>query len=394
MVDLPRAGSALAADTAAAPAAAGASEDVLKEKGLVKVNNLYLVDADSKLPEDLKNFRAIKKKSDDDNKKRTEIEANIRTAKGAMGNWELEYRQLNEKLGTTTDAFQHNQMVGKINALVSKLNEGRTYLTAREGELAQLGNSRDEYVGAIIALGDKFDAIGKQYDALKADDAVKGALAKINEKARPKVALGPSVDYTQNAFQIHKQRETIKSDIVHVSIQGHVPHVDVNLNGKVTRSLVLDSGASLIALTSDLAKALDMTPGPQDPVIHMQLADGKVVEARQMVLKSVRVGQFTVENVECAVLPDTLVAADNLLGGSFLRNFVYKLDPEAGELHLNQVGGKPAAGAAPGAAATPGKPASGERKPDTTGGNPFDKPGGGGGAGGGAGGNPLDKGKN
>ena len=73
----------MSADAASASApAAGAAEDALKDKGLVKVNNLYLVEADAKLPDDLKNFRAVKKKSDDDNKKRTEIEGNIRTAKG------------------------------------------------------------------------------------------------------------------------------------------------------------------------------------------------------------------------------------------------------------------------------------------------------------------------
>src|SRR5205807_3807882 len=97
---------------------------------------------------------------------------------------------------------------------------------------------------------------------------------------------------------------------------------------------------------------------------HMQLADGKVVEARHMVLKSVRVGQFTVENVDCAVLPETLVAADNLLGGSFLRNFVYKLDPQAGELHLSQIGGKPDAGKAGGNPLDKKPGAAGEKKPD------------------------------
>ena len=33
-----------------------------------------------------------------------------------------------------------------------------------------------------------------------------------------------------------------------------------------------------------------------------------------------------------ASLPEELVAAQPLLGGSFLRNFIYKLDPDAGEL--------------------------------------------------------------
>ena len=75
-----------------------------------------------------------------------------------------------------------------------------------------------------------------------------------------------------------------------------------------------------------------------DPTVRLQLGDGKVVEAKQMILKSVRVGSFTVENVECAVLPPVLVAAEPALGGSFLKHFTYKLDPKAGKLHLAQFG--------------------------------------------------------
>jgi len=47
-----------------------------------------------------------------------------------------------------------------------------------------------------------------------------------------------------------------------------------------------------------------------------------------MVLKSVRVGQFTVEDVDCAVLPDSWWRRTTA-GRKFLRNFVYKLDPQA-----------------------------------------------------------------
>jgi hypothetical protein len=92
-----------------------------------------------------------------------------------------------------------------------------------------------------------------------------------------------------------------------------------------------------------------------------------------MMIKSVRVGQFTVENVECAVLPESLVAAENLLGGSFLQNFVYKLDPVAGELHMSQVGGKinpldPKAAGTP--AKKPGDAAAEKKGPEK---NPLDK---------------------
>ena len=38
-----------------------------------------------------------------------------------------------------------------------------------------------------------------------------------------------------------------------------------------------------------------------------------------------------------AVLPETERSADNLLGGSFLKHFIYRMDLTAGELHLTQL---------------------------------------------------------
>jgi clan AA aspartic protease (TIGR02281 family) len=318
-----------------------APEDVIKEKGLQKVNALYLLEADAKLPESLRAFRLAKKQMDDDTKKRVDAENRIKMAKGAIGNWELEYRRLNERLGEVKDAFQHNQIIGQINSLVSKMKEGAQFIQEREGELKTMGASRDAYLEQLLALSDKMEAMDKQYKELAKDAEMTGALTRINDKARPKMKLGPSAEFTQNIQLVRKQRETVNSAVVKVTTEGNVPHVDVTINGKQPpRSMVLDSGASVVTLTAEFANSLDIKPGPNDPTVHLQLADGKVVEAKQMMLRSVRVGQFVVENVECAVLPESLTAASNLLGGTFLRNFVYKLDHDTGELHLSQIASK------------------------------------------------------
>ena len=71
--------------------------------------------------------------------------------------------------------------------------------------------------------------------------------------------------------------------------------------------------------------------------IRLTLADGKIVEGWLMSVKSITVGPFTVENVECAVLPENLIAAHPLLGGTFLKNFVYKLDLTAQKLDMSKV---------------------------------------------------------
>jgi clan AA aspartic protease (TIGR02281 family) len=318
-----------------------APEEIIKEKGLQKVNALYLLEADAKLPESLRAFRLAKKTMDDDTKKRVDAENKIKMAKGAIGNWELEYRRLNERLSDVKDAFQHNQIVGQINSLVSKMKEGAQFIQEREGELKTMGASRDAYVEQLLSLSDKMETMDKQYKELAKDAEVTAAMTRINDKARPKMKLGPSAEFTQNIQLVRKQRETVNSAVVKVTTEGNVPHVDVTINGKQPpRSMVLDSGASVVTLTAEFANSLDIKPGPNDPTVHLHLADGKVVEAKQMMLRSVRVGQFVVENVECAVLPDSLTAASNLLGGSFLRNFVYKLDHDTGELHLSQIASK------------------------------------------------------
>jgi hypothetical protein len=80
-----------------------------------------------------------------------------------------------------------------------------------------------------------------------------------------------------------------------------------------------------------------MVPGEQDPTVHMRLADGNVIEGKEMTLKSVRVGRFTLEDVPCVVLSKDLPNAPLILGGSYLNHFIVKLDPAHGELHLTAI---------------------------------------------------------
>jgi len=158
-----------------------APEEVIKDKGLQKVNALYLLEADAKLPESLRAFRLAKKTMDDDTKKRVEAENKIKMAKGAIGNWELEYRRLNERLADVKDAFQHNQIVGQINSLVSKMKEGAQFIQEREGELKTMGASRDAYIEQLLLLSDKMETMDKQYKELAKDAEVTAALTRIND---------------------------------------------------------------------------------------------------------------------------------------------------------------------------------------------------------------------
>ena len=134
-------------------------------------------------------------------------------------------------------------------------------------------------------------------------------------------------------------RGTFSSDTITVKHEDGVPMVEVTINGKVTRSMVLDSGASMVSIPADLAKDLGLVPDANSPVLHLHWPTARWSRAGRCRSSRCASAPFTVEDVECAVLPADLISAEPLLGGSFLKNFIYKLDPQASELHMARIGG-------------------------------------------------------
>ena len=191
----------------------------------------------------------------------------------------------------------------------------------------------------MIDLGMKVDKTQDQYKDLNADPDVKHTIETMNQPGKPRMKLGPSPEFVANMAALKKWRGDVSSDIIEIKNDNNRLVVEVTFNGTLTRDMVLDSGASIVSLTADLAKQLNMVPTEKDQTIHIVMADGKQVDAKLMTLKSVRVGQFTVVDVECAVLPASLVAAEPLLGMTYLNNFVFKIDPKAKELHLAVIAG-------------------------------------------------------
>ena len=69
----------------------------------------------------------------------------------------------------------------------------------------------------------------------------------------------------------------------------------------------------------------------------MTTADGTVVEAKRLVIPSVRVGKFTIQNVECAVMPAEKGDVDPLLGQTFFKYFKVEYSAEARKLSLKKL---------------------------------------------------------
>jgi len=113
---------------------------------------------------------------------------------------------------------------------------------------------------------------------------------------------------------------------------------EVTLNDKVNCVMIVDTGASVVSITRNIAGQLGMDLGGAHKDIELILADGSLVKAKAVSLKSVRVGDSKAEDV-LAVVVDNPPApgVDGLLGMSFLGNFSVKVDSANKELILETI---------------------------------------------------------
>lgn len=115
--------------------------------------------------------------------------------------------------------------------------------------------------------------------------------------------------------------------------------VDAILNKKIPASLILDTGASLVIITKEVAKKLGIDVDKKDKVVKLIMADGRMIEAKYIVLESIGVQNVELENVDAAILLDdeqNLVFKDGLLGASFLNKFSFKVDYKNSRLILEK----------------------------------------------------------
>jgi aspartyl protease family protein len=333
----------LVALSVTAHAAPATPEEVLKGKGLTRVGVAYLLDEDIKLPERLRLMRAAKFRVDDNASKRMKLEREIESAKGRYLECGRELADTHAALpeAKKAGAYKYNELAAKGNGLISEREQLAHFLEAKEKELSKLGDPSDDYINALVSAADKMEAVSKQYEALAADEEVKAGLASINQRPGPKVRLGPSPQFNSELPGIRRLRETVRGSVIKLTVvPGGIPETNVVINGKLNVVMAVDTGASTMTMTSEVARKLGLKIDANTPVSKSYSADGKPTQTHVVMLDSVRVGQYTVENVRCVVYPPS-VEGSNLLGGTFLRNFICRVDIGAKELHLTQVAGTP-----------------------------------------------------
>lgn len=113
--------------------------------------------------------------------------------------------------------------------------------------------------------------------------------------------------------------------------------VDTLLNDEFETPLLVDTGATIVSITEEIADKLGIkTKGKEK--IDMTMADGSTSKGVLIVLKSVKVGYAEAKNVKAAVILGEREQSDEngLLGMSFLSNFHVKIDTDTNTFTLEK----------------------------------------------------------
>ncbi len=344
----------------AKPDAAASESDpeaFLKGKGLRRAEPFFALTDETELTKKMAGLDKLKKNVVDGQKQEAAAEREEAKKKAAIVECLKRRTALRAQLAQNPPANVYNNIVAQINQLGDQailLEKEVSENSPVKPAQAAANKSREAYVQQLLELRQIENRLQEKYADLAADPKVAEMIEAYNKAHEKNFKLGPSASFTSNDRKLKKFEETVLSDSIDIHRnRGELWEVSVVFNGKDPQIIDIDTGASMVSLSYQTAKAAGLTPSETDPTIHLQMADGRVVEAKQVVASSIRVGKFELEKVEVAVMPPNLVNAGSSLGQTFLKHFTYKIDTEKSKLVMTKVDTAPNAVAAGGTTTKP-----------------------------------------
>lgn len=207
---------------------------------------------------------------------------------------------------------------------------------------ARLVAKREEFVQNVHTLRKWVDQIQAQFEALTIDDELRRAVADLARSTKKPAKNAPSLqkvhspEYASSVKKLEEFEKAIRTESIPVVAKEGALWAEATLNGKPGRTMVVDPQFEGVTLPSRLAAEADVSPTSAASVT-ITTADGRTVAGHPAVLRSVQVGTFTAQNVECVIVPDGETNAPPRLGAPFLGHFVSKLSPDEKTLTLTEV---------------------------------------------------------
>ncbi len=328
---------ALAKDNSAADGA----KKVLDKKGLRKLGSYFSLPDEVEVKRSLREVELLKKKLRESQRKLTDADEQIDKKRQLTIKYLQQRRELRARIARASSAKVYNQLVNTSNELGDRIGlMQQDDSSEKEAKKVRAAHEtlQAEYVEKLLAARKLYDQAAEKYADLKLDSDVSRAIEAFNKTVDKPCKLGPGLTFASLGRKLKKIEDTVLSESIELRKgSGNLWIVPVVFNDGKMQIMAIDTGASIISLPWEMAAAIGMTPKPSDQRMQVSLADGRIITATRKMADKVRVGKFTVENVECAVMPQELTHAAPLLGLSFFKHFTFKIDTANAKLVMSKV---------------------------------------------------------
>jgi clan AA aspartic protease (TIGR02281 family) len=310
----------------------------LEDAGLTRTGMEYVIEEETEIIRartDIKKAQRALKEAEDDFR---DAERKIAKAQAYIAHLQREITEMKDKVrksDSQNEYARNMKAYDELVATIEKTQEDRK--TFEKEQQVKIDDAKAQYIATMVTWVEKAAAVQEKYDELAKNEDITNSIKTVSEQDKRKYVLGPSRRFQSINRELTKAAGEYQRGAVDLRVENKTLWIDVRINGKPIRSMILDTGASSVSLPFLFAKDLGITVTDADPTVQLQMADGKIVDAKQVSLESVQVGEFIINDVQAFVLPEELHAAPALLGNTFLSNFTYEVDPVRGKLILSRL---------------------------------------------------------
>lgn len=314
------------------------SAKTLEDAGLTRVGMEYVLEDENEIIRARNEIKQAQKELKDAENDFRDAERKIAKAQAYIAHLQREIDDMKDKVRKSDSQNEYARNMKAYDELVATIE--RTQEERKKFEKEQqvkMDDAKANYIATMVTWVEKAAVINEKYAKLAEKEEINNAITEVSEQDKRKYVLGPSRRFESINRELAKAAGEYQRGAVDLRVENKTLWIDVRINDKPIRSMILDTGASSVSLPFLFAKDLGIEVTDADPVVQLQMADGKIVDAKQVSLASVQVGEFIINDVQAFVLPESLHAAPALLGNTFLSNFTYEVDPVRGKLILSRL---------------------------------------------------------
>ena len=237
--------------------------ELLKSKGLRRSGDLFVLGAENDVQKAVNETRAASKAVTQIQERKKQFDQRLREGDETARQLMEQRIVLNQQLSVASNAAEHNRIAGMLNETNDRLNLLQRELNdpdASQGAAAQVAMKREIFIEKVLKLREVVDQALADYEKVAKDPEVTAALEAINKAGPKAVKLGPTKTLLNNVKNLENVEKAVLTETIPLRKEGGIYWLDVTFNGKVTKPMAFDTGASVVVLPFAMAREVGLTP--------------------------------------------------------------------------------------------------------------------------------------